>query len=81
MSARNFPGGQGRPARKADNLTAICEPIILKMWEPRRLTTLLVSMAYYRDNFTYLPSDESNTQTRTDSVLLAQCAGFRSTHS
>jgi hypothetical protein len=26
MSARNLPGGKGRPARKADNLTAICEP-------------------------------------------------------
>jgi hypothetical protein len=28
MSTRNFPGGKGRPARKADNLTAICEPIV-----------------------------------------------------
>jgi hypothetical protein len=27
-SARNLPGGKGRPAHKADNLTAICEPII-----------------------------------------------------
>jgi hypothetical protein len=27
MSTRNVPGGKGRPARKADNLTAICEPI------------------------------------------------------
>jgi hypothetical protein len=25
MSTRNIPGGKGRPARKADNLTAICE--------------------------------------------------------
>jgi hypothetical protein len=24
MSTRNIPGGEGRPARKADNLTAIC---------------------------------------------------------
>jgi hypothetical protein len=30
MSARNLPGGNGRPARKADNLTAICEPTV---WE------------------------------------------------
>jgi hypothetical protein len=30
MSARNIPGGKGRPARKADNLTAICEPIVKK---------------------------------------------------
>jgi hypothetical protein len=28
MSTRNLPGGKGRPARKADNLNAICEPII-----------------------------------------------------
>jgi hypothetical protein len=27
MSTRNLPGGKGRPARKADNLT-ICEPIV-----------------------------------------------------
>jgi hypothetical protein len=25
MITRNLPGGKGRPARKADNLTAICE--------------------------------------------------------
>jgi hypothetical protein len=24
----NIPGGKGRPASKADNLTAICEPIV-----------------------------------------------------
>jgi hypothetical protein len=35
-----FLGGKGRPPRKADNLTAICEPIVQKMWEPRRHTTL-----------------------------------------
>jgi hypothetical protein len=28
MSTRNFLGGKGRLARKADNLTAICEPIV-----------------------------------------------------
>jgi hypothetical protein len=28
MSTRDFPGGKGRPARGADNLTAICEPIV-----------------------------------------------------
>jgi hypothetical protein len=27
MSTRNLPVGKGRPARKADNRTAICEPI------------------------------------------------------
>jgi hypothetical protein len=28
MSARNISGGKGRPARKADNLTAIYESIV-----------------------------------------------------
>jgi hypothetical protein len=49
MSARNLPGDKGRPARKADNLTAICEPIAYEMCEPRRLTTLRTSTACYRD--------------------------------
>jgi hypothetical protein len=53
MSTRNIPGGDGRPARKADNLTAICEPIVYKMWEPQHLTTLWVSTAHYRDTFTF----------------------------
>jgi hypothetical protein len=28
MITRNLPGGKGLPTRKADNLTAICEPIV-----------------------------------------------------
>jgi hypothetical protein len=28
MSTRNLPGGKGRLACNADNLTAICEPIV-----------------------------------------------------
>jgi hypothetical protein len=28
LSTWNLPGGKGRPARKADKLTAICEPIV-----------------------------------------------------
>jgi hypothetical protein len=28
MSTRTLPGGKGRPARKAENLAAICEPIV-----------------------------------------------------
>jgi hypothetical protein len=30
MSTRNPPRGKGRSARKADNLTAICEPIVYR---------------------------------------------------
>jgi hypothetical protein len=28
MSTRILPGGKGRPARKADNFTTICEQIV-----------------------------------------------------
>jgi hypothetical protein len=30
MSTMNLPGGKGRPACKANNLAAICEPIVWK---------------------------------------------------
>jgi hypothetical protein len=40
-------------ARKADSLTAIYEPIVYKMWEPRCLTTLYASTACYRDSFIF----------------------------
>jgi hypothetical protein len=30
MSTRNLPGGKKRPARKVDNLAAICEPNVWK---------------------------------------------------
>jgi hypothetical protein len=53
MSTGNIPGGKGRPARKADNLTAICEPIVYKIWEPQHLTTLWASTASYMDTFTF----------------------------
>jgi hypothetical protein len=52
MSTRNLPGGEGWPARKAENLTAICE-LSTKMWEPQHLTALWVSTAHYRDTFTF----------------------------
>jgi hypothetical protein len=54
MSMRNFPVGKGRLARKADNLTAICEMTVYKMWEPRRLTTLWASTACHKDSFIFL---------------------------
>jgi hypothetical protein len=40
MSTRNVPGGKGWPAHKADNLTAICEPV----W---------ASTTCYRDSLTF----------------------------
>jgi hypothetical protein len=54
MSTSKVTGGKERAVREADNLTAICEPIVQKMWDPQRLTTLWASMACYRDSF-FLP--------------------------
>jgi hypothetical protein len=46
--------GKGRSVGEADKLTAICEPTVYKMWEPRRLTTLWASTACYRHSFTFV---------------------------
>jgi hypothetical protein len=35
MSTTNLYGAKGRPVHKADNLTAICEPLVYKMLKPR----------------------------------------------
>jgi hypothetical protein len=53
MSTRSLPVGKGRPSRKADNLTVICEPVVWKMWEPRCLKNLWASTACYRESFTF----------------------------
>jgi hypothetical protein len=53
MSTRNLPWGKGWPAHKTDNLTAIGEPTVQKMWDPQCLTTLRASMACYKDTFTF----------------------------
>jgi hypothetical protein len=45
--------GKGRPAHKADNLTTTCEPIVYKMWELRRLTTLWTTTVCYSNSFTF----------------------------
>jgi hypothetical protein len=42
-----------RPARKVDNLTAICETIVYKMWDTRRLTNLRAFTACYGESFTF----------------------------
>jgi hypothetical protein len=52
--SRIFLVVKGRPACKADNLTAIYEPIVWKMWEPRRLSAQWASMACYINSFTFL---------------------------
>jgi hypothetical protein len=53
MSTRNFPGGKGRPARKFDNLTAICEAGASTSHNPMGLHDLLQVQLY--------PGDESIT--------------------
>jgi hypothetical protein len=57
MSTRT-PGDKGRPAREANNLTAIYEPIVYKMWEPQHFTTLWASSACYKDIFTFLNMEQ-----------------------
>jgi hypothetical protein len=34
-------------------MSTICEPIVYKIWEPRRLRTLWAPTACYRDSFTF----------------------------
>jgi hypothetical protein len=73
MSTRNLPGGKRRPARKADNLTGICEPIVEKLWEPRRLTTLRAFMACFRDRFAFtLLAASLNNQLKKNVLISRQ---------
>jgi hypothetical protein len=44
MSARNFPVGKKRSARRTDNLDAICEPNVCKSWKPQPLKTPRATM-------------------------------------
>jgi hypothetical protein len=79
MSTMILPGSKGRPARKTDNLTAICEPIVYKMWQPRRLTTLWASTACYRDRFTFyacLPSGLISSASRLQFWIVGIATGY-----
>jgi hypothetical protein len=60
-----------RQARKSDNLTAICESIVYKMWQFRRLKTLWASMASYRDSFTFFTLKNSGHEIEMKSVQLS----------
>jgi hypothetical protein len=54
VGTRNLLGTNGRLACKTDNLTTVYEPIVYKMRDHRRITTLWSSTACYRDNFTFI---------------------------
>jgi hypothetical protein len=73
-STSNILVGKWRPARKAD-LTVIYEPTVKKMWEPRRLTTLWVSTACYRDTFTLLTYSFLNSEMFTN-IQVGGTPGF-----
>jgi hypothetical protein len=40
LSIRNLPGGKWLPTPNADNLTAICDPILYTVWDSRCLSAL-----------------------------------------
>jgi hypothetical protein len=73
ISTRNLCGGVKRqPARKADDLTAICVLIVEKMWQPRRLTALWASTACYMDSFCqgYETTSGTNYQLHAKKVIV-----------
>jgi hypothetical protein len=54
-SIRHLPWCKERSALEAVSFTAICEPMVYKMSEYRRLTKIWASTAWYRDSITLLP--------------------------
>jgi hypothetical protein len=64
-STRNLPGGKARPVRKTNNLAAICESLVQKMWDPQHLTTLQAYTECYGDSFIFLYVDEICTSQET----------------
>jgi hypothetical protein len=53
MSFRNLPGGKGRTEFKADNLTAICEPIVWKIVGASKSHNPMGLYVCCRDSFTF----------------------------
>jgi hypothetical protein len=71
MNTRSFPGSKGRPACKADNLTAICEPTDKKVWELQRLTNLWAYSSCYSDSSAFFTFDFKTTNERH--ILTVKC--------
>jgi hypothetical protein len=72
MSSRNLIGSKGRPAHKAESLTTTREPIVWKMRELRRLTTLWAFTSCYRDSFTLKRRDRRRLTTLRGLHILLQ---------
>jgi hypothetical protein len=49
----DLSAAKARTAHKVDNLTAICESIVRKIWDPRHVTTLWDSTSCYKDRVTF----------------------------
>jgi hypothetical protein len=44
-----FLGSKVQSVRGADNINAVCEPIVYIVWDPQHIATLKASKACYRD--------------------------------
>jgi hypothetical protein len=62
-------GVKGGQRVRLVNRTAICDPIVQKMWEPRRLETLWACTAHYRDSFTFLHVQKVSKRIYCSSVI------------
>jgi hypothetical protein len=58
MSTRNVPGCKERPARKVENLIAIREPLVYKMWGRPRSVTVVASTYQKRSPLSFLSTIE-----------------------
>jgi hypothetical protein len=76
ISTRNLPGGKGRPARKADNLTVICESDCLENMDldvsqiygpPQSVTGIALSFLIFYAYFQIL----------SNSLLIIHCINRR----
>jgi hypothetical protein len=76
MNTRNLPGRKGRPVGEANFIT-FSEPIVWKMWEPRRLTTLWASTASYRGRiFEHVEARDCLAISNTGIVILNPTQGM-----